>query len=39
MCASEPSILAGFDNGLNNMQTNFIGTLNLLELARENHAK
>ena len=39
MCASEPSILAGFDNGLANlMQSNFIGTLNLLELAKKNNS-
>lgn len=40
MCASEPSILAGVDGGIKNlMATNFLGTLNLLEMAKLNNSK
>jgi CDP-paratose 2-epimerase len=38
-CSAEPSVLAGFASPQYVLQTNLVGTINLLELARQTQAK
>lgn len=38
-CAAEPSVLAGFSSPQYVLQTNLLGTINLLELARQTQAR
>jgi CDP-paratose 2-epimerase len=38
-CSAEPSVLAGFSSPQYVLQTNLLGTINLLELARQNQAR
>jgi CDP-paratose 2-epimerase len=38
-CSAEPSVLAGFSSPQYVLQTNLIGTINILELARQNNAR
>lgn len=38
-CSAEPSVLAGFSSPQYVLQTNLLGTINLLELARQNHSR
>lgn len=38
-CSAEPSVLAGFSSPQYVLQTNLIGTINILELARQNQAR
>lgn len=37
-CSAEPSVLAGFSSPDYVLQTNLVGTINILELARKTHA-
>jgi len=38
-CSAEPSVLAGFSSPQYVLQTNLLGTINLLELARQNQSR
>ena len=38
-CSAEPSVLAGYDNPAYVVETNLLGTVNILELARRNRAR